>query len=283
MDHLFSLCHWTPWLLSKAFQRTFNPQVMALWRLCIVTLIWAYIREAGAGITAPMRNSVEDLSILAACGVLGRPPRAPTIRRIRWQVPPMHMMKVNIDGGAAGSPGDLTGGGVFRDQFGVFRSCFAVSHGRGFAFEAELASVFYAIELAHDRGWINIWLESDSTYVVHCLKSGEPDVPWSLMARWHRVRRLKSAMNLVVSHIYREGNAVADRLTCEEVHVFEWWSVPPLFLFLSFRRICFRIFIVFPRFRGAPFSLSTGFVPKVGFPVARFLMEHRPLDRFVVL
>ncbi|KAL8462101.1 hypothetical protein ACS0TY_033254 [Phlomoides rotata] len=138
-------------------------------------------------------------------------------------------MKVNIDGGAAGSPGDLTGEGVFRDHFGVFRVCFAVSHRWGFAFEVELASAFYAIKLAHDMGWTNLWLESDSTYVVHFFMSGEPDVPWSLMAIWHRVRMLKSVMNLVV-HIYMEGNAVADRLTREKVHIFEWWSVPPSFL-----------------------------------------------------
>ncbi|KAL8513602.1 hypothetical protein ACS0TY_012904 [Phlomoides rotata] len=218
------------------------PQVSALWRLCVVTIIWmiwghrniwtfedkaasaqstlvafwSHIRDAGAGITAPMRNTVEDLAVLVACGVPGRAPKAPSIIRVRCQPPPLHMMKVNIDGGAAGSPGALTCGGVFRDHFGVFRGCFAVAHWRGFAFEAVLAAALYAIELAHDRGWNKFWLESDSKYVVNFLKSDEPDVPWGLMARWHRVRLLKSAMSLVVSHIYREGNAVADRLTREK-------------------------------------------------------------------
>ncbi|KAL8506446.1 hypothetical protein ACS0TY_017367 [Phlomoides rotata] len=126
--------------------------------------------------------------------------------------------------------GRLTRGGVFRDHFGVFWGCFAVSHGRGFAFEAELASAFYAIELTHEKGWINIWLESDSTYVMHFLKYGDTIAPWSLLARWHHVCRLLSAMTMVVSHIYREGNAVADRLTREEVHRYEWGSVPPSFL-----------------------------------------------------
>ncbi|KAL8508361.1 hypothetical protein ACS0TY_018826 [Phlomoides rotata] len=125
-----------------------------------------------------MRNSLEDLVILSACEVKGRPPR---FKR-----------------------------GVFRDNFVVFSGCFAVSHGRGFDFEVELAFALYAIELAHDRGWTNIWLESDSSYVPHILKSSNPDVPWRLLARWHRVRWLKSDMNMVVSHIYREGNVVAD-------------------------------------------------------------------------
>ncbi|KAL8458489.1 hypothetical protein ACS0TY_036128 [Phlomoides rotata] len=63
------------------------------------------------------------------------------------------------------------GGGIFRDHFGLFRGCFTVTHGRGYAFEAELSTTLYAIEIAYDKGWTNIWLESDSTYVVHILKS----------------------------------------------------------------------------------------------------------------
>ncbi|KAL8525168.1 hypothetical protein ACS0TY_014697 [Phlomoides rotata] len=134
--------------------------------------------------------------------------------------PPAKVIKINVDGGAAGSPGSLTGGGVFRDNFGVFRGCFAVSHGRGFSFEAGLASALFAIELAHDKGWKTIWLESDSTYVVQMLKSNNIDVLWSLVTRWHRVHWLRSDMNMVVSHIFREGNAVADRLMHEVVDKF---------------------------------------------------------------
>ncbi|KAL8463490.1 hypothetical protein ACS0TY_034223 [Phlomoides rotata] len=177
-----------------------------------------------------MRNSLDELAIFVAFGVKGRPPRATNITRVRWQVPPIKVIKINVDGGAAGSPGSLTGGGVFRDNFGVFRGCFAVSHGWGFAFEAELASALLAIELAHDKGWKTIWLESDSIYVVQMLKSNDPEVPWSLLARWHRVRRLRSDINMVVSHILREGNALADRLTREVVDKFQWWSALPSFL-----------------------------------------------------
>ncbi|KAL8463827.1 hypothetical protein ACS0TY_033683 [Phlomoides rotata] len=162
---------------------------------------------------------MEDLTILSTCGVKGRPPRAPTIKCVKWQAPRIQVMKINVDGGTSGSP------------------------------------ALYAIELAFDRGWTNIWLESDSTYVVHILKSSHHVVPWRLLTRWHRVRRLKTDLHMVVSHIYKEGNAVADRLTREEVD----------------------------SFRGAPFSLPTGFVPKEGFPVARFLTGPRPLDSYVVL
>ncbi|KAL8480976.1 hypothetical protein ACS0TY_027491 [Phlomoides rotata] len=330
LDHLFNHCPWTQSIISKvssvfnvhfsfkfgfgywllqACRCDFSPQVAALWRLCITTIIWviwdqrnrrifeglvtrdsslligfrAFILEASDSISAPMRNTLADLAITSACGVKGRPPWAPTVKCVRWQTPPVGVLKKNIDGSAAGSPGQLTGWGVFRDHFGVFRGCFTVSHGSGYAFEAELATTLYAIELVHDKGWSNIWLESDSSYVVHILKSSHFEIPWRLLARWHRVRRLRPNLNMVVSHIYREGNAVADRLSVRRLIDSCGGRLHQIFFSASFRRTLLLIFIASLRFRGVPFSLTVDFVPKGGFPVARFLMGPRPLNRFVVL
>ncbi|KAL8520524.1 hypothetical protein ACS0TY_011157 [Phlomoides rotata] len=109
--------------------------------------------------------------------------KAPTIKCLKWQLPLVQVMKINVDVGASGAPGGLTGGGVSRDSFGVFRGCFAMNHGRGFAFESELVTAFYAIELANDNGWQNIWREYDSLYVVQIFRSSNSAIPWHLMAQ----------------------------------------------------------------------------------------------------
>ncbi|KAL8508418.1 hypothetical protein ACS0TY_018872 [Phlomoides rotata] len=75
-----------------------------------------------------------------------------------------------------------------------------MQHGFGFAFEVELATDFSTVEIAFDKHWLHLWLETDSVYVI------------------------------VVSHIFREGNASADRLTREPVDGFEWWGTVPDFL-----------------------------------------------------
>ncbi|KAL8499339.1 hypothetical protein ACS0TY_022354 [Phlomoides rotata] len=199
-------------------------------------------------ITAHMHNSPVDLDILSACKVKGRPPKAPTVKCVRWQPPPIGIMKINVDGSAAGSPGQLTCGGMFHDHYGVFRGYFTATQGCGFAFEVELATALLAIEIAHDKGWNNLWLESDSTYVVHFLKSDHPEAPWRLMTRWHRVRRLRPHLYVVVSHIFWEGNVVADRLSHEEVYRFRWWSEPPGFLFPFLQRDISLDFYHFTRF-----------------------------------
>ncbi|KAL8489998.1 hypothetical protein ACS0TY_025774 [Phlomoides rotata] len=51
-----------------------------------------------------------------------------------------------------GAPGILTGGGVFCDSLSVFKGCFAMTIGRGFAFEAELTTTFHALEIAINKG-----------------------------------------------------------------------------------------------------------------------------------
>ncbi|KAL8509015.1 hypothetical protein ACS0TY_016271 [Phlomoides rotata] len=248
----FGFYHW----LLQAMTQNFSPQVLSIWRLGVVTMVWlvwdqrnrcifygatarsshtlaqfwALMREVNGCNIGCMKNTVFDLSVLSEFGIIGRPSKAPSSICIRWHPPPIRFIKANIDGGAAGAPGRLTGGGVFRDNFGVFRGCFAMHHGSGFAFEAELATTFSAVEIAFDKHWLHLWLETDSIYVVNILKHHTSLVPWRLLGQWHRVRRMMGDMQIVVSHIFREGNTTADRLTREPVDGFEWWGTVPDFL-----------------------------------------------------
>ncbi|KAL8479299.1 hypothetical protein ACS0TY_026238 [Phlomoides rotata] len=128
-----------------------------------------------------IQNTVFDLLVLSTFGIKGRPLKAPSAICIWWQPPLTRFVKVNVDGGAAGAPGRLTGGGVYRDSFGVFRGCFAMQHGSGFAFEAKLATTFSAVEIAFEKRWLHIWLESDSIYVVTVFKNRNSLVPWRLL------------------------------------------------------------------------------------------------------
>ncbi|KAE9608127.1 putative ribonuclease H-like domain-containing protein [Lupinus albus] len=67
------------------------------------------------------------------------------------------------------------------------------------------------IEIAHQKGWENIWLECDSALVVDVFK-GNSMVPWRLANNWHRCLAQISPMCFKVSHIFREGNSCADKL-----------------------------------------------------------------------
>ncbi|KAL8510842.1 hypothetical protein ACS0TY_017597 [Phlomoides rotata] len=161
-----------------------------------------------------MYNSLEDLAILSSCGVKGRPPRAPTIKFIRWQAPPFQVMMINVDGGASGSPGHLTGEGVFRDNFGVFRCCFAVSHGRGLPSRLSSLLLFTLsnlpmIEAGPTSSWkVTLLMRQETKEPPPTSKHRRPR--WHL---WSTSRKTKNPQN-----VHREFRSVSRRWTKSSIH-----------------------------------------------------------------
>lgn len=78
-----------------------------------------------------------------------------------------------------------------------------------------------AVELAFYKGWRSIWLEVDSSYVVQLFLSCA-QVPWRIKGRWMRVLGYIQQMDFRVTHIYREGNQVADFLASSAMED-GWW------------------------------------------------------------
>ena len=106
------------------------------------------------------------------------------------------------------------------------KGCFAIPLGQVFAFEAELLAASMAINFAWQNGWHRLWLESDSSYVVQLLSSRFEQVPWRIRQVWQRCIYQISKMEFQVSHIFREGNQVADALSKHALglEVDSWWS-----------------------------------------------------------
>ncbi|KAL8544559.1 hypothetical protein ACS0TY_004945 [Phlomoides rotata] len=139
-------------------------------------------------------------------------------------------MKVNVDGGLQDLPASFLGEEYFEIVLGFSE---AVSqHLLVLASPLKPNSQRPSwLWTCHSRNTeIPFWLETNSTYVVHVLKARPLEVPWRLLGSWHRVRKRLEQMSFVVSHIFREGNALADRLTREPVDKFEWWHHAPFFL-----------------------------------------------------
>ncbi|KAK3225126.1 hypothetical protein Dsin_004988 [Dipteronia sinensis] len=160
-----------------------------------------------------MRNCVDDLLILHRFCLSGRPGKAPVIRSVVWSPPVPGWIKVNTDGAALGSPGVSGCGGVFLTYRSFVKACFAVPLGQVFAFEAELHAASLAINYAWNLGWHRIWLESDSSYVVQLLSIRSDQVTWRVRQAWQRCIHQISYMEFQVSHLFREGNQVADALS----------------------------------------------------------------------
>ncbi|PON49250.1 Ribonuclease H [Parasponia andersonii] len=142
-----------------------------------ITLVWHTIGESYNVGSGTIRNSLKELGILKCLNIKLKPSKAPKIVEVFWQVPLVGWLKINIDGAAYGCPGLAGYGGIFRISRGFFKRGFAISISKAYAFEAELAAVIHAIFYAWDLGWKNLWLESDSAYLVSILKFSSLSIP----------------------------------------------------------------------------------------------------------
>ena len=136
---------------------------------------------------------------------------------------------MNTDGSSKGQPGPSSCAGIFRNCRGFVQGCFSSVLVMGFAFEAELVGVMMAVDIAFSKGWHSLWIESDSIYVVSLLRSRSMIVPWNHRNRWLYTLHLIRQMNIVVTHIFREGNHVADALA-NAAGDFQWWNSMPDFI-----------------------------------------------------
>ena len=104
-----------------------------------------------------------------------------------------------------------------------------------------------AVEKANEFNWNNIWLESDSMYIVNLFNHGIGKIPWSLHNRWLRAVYYAKRLNMVVSHIFREGNSVADRLASQasSLQLKNWWMTVPE----SLAKVAYRDHLDLPYYR----------------------------------
>ncbi|XP_045791752.1 uncharacterized protein LOC123886479 [Trifolium pratense] len=180
-------------------------------------------------------SSLIDFKILKHFNINIHPPKAisihpPNSKEVIWLPPLIDWVKCNTDG--ASTQISSACGGIFRNHLAEFICCFAENTGINTAYFAELCGVMRAIEIATDNGWINVWLETDSTLVVLAFKSASL-VPWKIRNRWNNCMHNITNMNFMISHIYREGNNCADALAnigLTLVHLSFWNELPQAIL-----------------------------------------------------
>jgi ribonuclease HI len=198
----------TIWLARN--QSRFNNSIIS-WQSAI-SLIISNTALSGNNTKKSSSNSIRDFSFLKLFGISIHNPRAMVLKEIIWQPPVVSWIKCNIDGASSGNPGIASCGGIFRDSDAEFLFAFAEPLGMASSYFAELSGALRAIEIAFANNWTNLWLESDSSLVVNAFKNPNKMVAWLLRNRWVNMLDMLSQMTCIVTHVYREGNVVADLL-----------------------------------------------------------------------
>jgi ribonuclease HI len=182
-----------------------------------------------------------DITILQRLDVTPSYPRPVSLIPVSWKAPMAPWTKVNTDGSVIDTA--TACGAIFRDFMGAYKGGFSSKLEHSTVLHAELMGIILAMEMALEKGWLRLWVESDSQVAVRASKD-HSIVPWNLQNRWHNC--LSCQMQLLFSHVYREGNSCADKLAAHG-HVitgFLWWDVIPPFIYhdFFFDRIGFTYF-----------------------------------------
>ena len=119
-----------------------------------------------------------------------------------WKAPTSPWLKVNTDG-------SVIDGHAAYGRYAICSIAFVCNIGAASVFHSEVLAFILAMEHAANHGWRNVWSESDSSSAI-LIFSNPSLVPLLLRNRWHNTHSL--GIQIIASHIFREGNCCADRL-----------------------------------------------------------------------
>ncbi|KAL6575587.1 hypothetical protein OROHE_000964 [Orobanche hederae] len=178
-------------------------------RVC--SRIWKYIKlikvegKTRSGFWKSAESITHPLGINVAAG-FGR-----KVSWVRWLKPPTGCFKLNTDGAVKGNPGPAAAEGIVRGHDGATVFCVWEFIGVQTNTFAELHGIWRGLQLCRDRGLDNIWVEVDSAIAIKLIHN-KSTAQWQAQTLITKILKLLENFNYRLSHIYREGNSVADFL-----------------------------------------------------------------------
>ncbi|KAF7800797.1 putative ribonuclease H protein [Senna tora] len=137
-----------------------------------------------------------------------------TCELITWKNPEKNWIKINVDGSYKSNTSSSACGGVARDHDGNWLFGFSKKIGASSALHAEIWSIWTAMKIAKDKDLPRIIIETDSKLALDLLlKNDDTCHPLSGLVRKIKVL-LQDDWMINFSHIFREGNRVANALAC---------------------------------------------------------------------
>lgn len=175
----------------------------------IISNIQASIQFALSRTTFKLSPSDQELSAISSFGY--HPVvKKKALKLVRW-IPPLGGYCLNVDGASKGNPGVCGGGGCIRDAAGNLVIAFAHFYSMGNSLIAEVRALCDGLRMAADFGLKLESIQSDSALLVESLRSNIP-LSWDTIRWWRMVVDLLKAHSIPVTHVYREGNRLADSL-----------------------------------------------------------------------
>lgn len=131
--------------------------------------------------------------------------------KVKWELPMEGWIKVNTYGASRGNPERSSIGFCVRGEKGDLIYAAVREIAEESNNEAEAVAILEALRLCKAKNHAQIWLQTDSLLMKNIVEeSWKP--PWYITECVEEIRRLMDEVEIRVTHIFREGNKLADHL-----------------------------------------------------------------------
>lgn len=133
------------------------------------------------------------------------------VNKVLWEMLSEGWIKVNTDGASRGNPGRSSIGYCLKNELGdVIYVCGKEVHETTNTV-AESLAILEALRYCRLHQPNNIWLETNSIMVRNVIV-GNWKPPWAIVMYVEEIKQILEAYNTKMTHIFREGNRLADHL-----------------------------------------------------------------------
>ncbi|XP_026417593.1 uncharacterized protein LOC113313084 [Papaver somniferum] len=215
-----------------------SPEIVHL-AMCIMHFIWKLRCSVVFNSTTPNHNSVvHQVTSYILQHHLGNTPanyNHPNVHNKllhhKWEPPPLHYLKINIDA-SYNSSSLLAGIGIImRNSTGAYVMGRGALRRASNAQQAEAWAMLEAMQLADSNGWSHVIFEYDNLGICSFLQQQ------SSLCHWQSMPLLRKCVNICTinpgwssSFVYRSGNKAADAIAkAAYKHNLcgDWWFHPP--------------------------------------------------------
>lgn len=131
--------------------------------------------------------------------------------KVLWEFPMEGWIKVNSDGASRGNPGMSAISFCVRDDRGDIIHAYGQEIQDTTNTKAEAVAILEALRYCYVHHLSNIWLGTDSMFLKTVIMENWITL-WMMTAHVEEIRRLMVLCHTRISHIFREGNKLAEHL-----------------------------------------------------------------------
>ncbi|KAJ1418140.1 Ribonuclease H domain [Sesbania bispinosa] len=191
------------------------------WRLTFGLVIWAIWKSRNTLIFEQVPFSVDSIVVLVrSCMAVGHASwcqevfHRPKYKQflVGSKFPEPGWVKVNVDGSVLHHSLLAGCGGLFRGPDGRWLCGFIYNLGRSNVLLAELRGIETTLRIAWEKGYQQIWVESDSLTAINLINHGNSETHLYAHVLRHINLWKQKDWRVIFSHTFREGNQVVDCL-----------------------------------------------------------------------